>query len=738
MIPKMRRFFQVIGLMSRWERLLLGALAGAAVLSGIALTLTFYYENTVLVPATGGTYIEGSVGSMQVLSPWFTVQNDVNRDIVSLVFSGLLQYNPKSRAIEDDLAALTSDAGNKIFTLRLKENIFWQDSTKAAPHPVTADDVVFTFKSIQDPEFPNTLLRQNFSGVKVEKIDDRTVRFTLDSPYGFFPSNLTIGLLPQKSFEGVRVGNYDKVDAVGAGPYRVRNVTQTELSSEVTLERFERTIPPVYHLDRIVFRIFPDYSTLLSDLRNLQGVRLVNRSSKGIPMMPKGFQARNYYLPQYVALFFNLDRPALSDAKLRLGLQLGTNKQAIVDSIGESVIVDTPLLQIDVSDWHYQFDPNAAQGALLASKWNIPERVRLQKLLEQDEANKTGLLRIVTVVMADPSKPLTLTGTYAAVPRGAKINGLALHDDATASGSWMLSIPYLQGTGALKIGDNLLRVTERKNRIIDSMYVTVADTPAAFRALLQEQELMNRYVATKTGGGSGQKIAIGNLALEDGRLRVRKSSDLPSVRINEKGEPLKLRLLTSPAPAAYKAVAENFKKQWALLGVDVTVDVPKDRAAFEVMLLKRDYDVLLFGQSLLDNPDSFPYWHSSGIQKLPAQEKNLRLDAYNLSQYSSFKADSLLETVRRTGSDTERRKALSDLRELLKNDVPAVFLYSPLYTFAHRSSILGIELGSLSLHSDRFLTLSDWYVTQDRAFTVGKGWLSIFHWTMNLLTRNGS
>lgn len=731
-ISKMRRLWHMLGLMSRWERWTLGILSVLAVLSGALLTRSFYMNNTELVAAEGGTYIEGSVGLLQPLSPWFTVQNDVNRDIVSLVFSGLLRYNPQAKKIEDDLATMDVSGDNKIFTLKLKENVFWQDSTEESPHPVTADDILFTFETIQDPDFPNTLLQENFRGVSVKKIDDRTVRFTLDAPYSFFPSNLTLGLLPRRPFQGVRVQNYDTVDAPGAGPYRIKNIVQTDLSSEVTLERVSRLQKQAYHLDRIVFRIFPDYSTLLSDLRNLQGVRLVNRSSRGEVQTPKGFQGRNYYLPQYVAMFFNLDKKTLQDQKLRIGLQLGTNKQALVDTIGESVLVDTPLLQVDMSDWHYQFDANAAQGALLASKWNIPERIRLQKLLEQDEASKTGIVRAPAVVLGGTGRVLTLSGTYVGMPRGARIANFALQEGVTGSGSWMVRIPLLTGTGALGAGEQLVRVTDDRNKIIDSFYVTVAESKEDFRAAETEQLLMRQYVATKNGG-TGPQITIAKLAMDRGRLRMRRTSDAPSIRVNEKGEALRLRLLTSNAPASYRTVAEEVKKEWEQLGVQVEVVIPAERSEFEGKLLRREYDVLLFGQSLLENLDSYPYWHSTGVQKITGQEKDLRRDAYNLSQYTSFKADALLETVRETSDEKVRSKALQDLRVLLGNDVPAIFLYSPLYTYAHRSSILGIELGALSLHSDRFLSLQNWYVKENRVFKPGRSWLSIVPWTFGML-----
>ncbi|MBI5156352.1 hypothetical protein HZA45_03715 [Candidatus Peregrinibacteria bacterium] len=717
---------------ARFERRMFLILGGLFLASLTFLLIRFYYANTVLVPTTGGTYIEGSVGDLQPLNPWFTVTNDVNRDIVSLVFAGLLKYNPESKKIEEDLATMRASNDSRVYTLTLRENLFWHDSTKKVPHPVTADDVLFTFRSIQDPEFPNQLLRQNFRGVSIEKIDERAVQFRLDAPYSFFPSNLTLGLLPKKSFEGIPVKLLDQAldfgfAPVGAGPYRLKSLVQTELSTEITLERFERGLPPAVHLDSIIFRIFSDYPTLLSDLRSLDGIRTVPRTSGGEPAVPKRFTAVTYSLPQYVALFFNMDRTVVSDQQLRLGLQLGTNKQDVVNAIGESVIVDTPLLELASSDWRYHFDPEAAQGALFASAWYFPEKVRLQRLLEQREANSVGPIKIDPIVLLDTGAVLVVTGALERASFAEKLNGVRLKPLAS-TGTWTVSLPT-SGTGALRMGENLLKLTDQKGRILDSFYVWRTENVDEYRLASEEQRLVDLFLESKgTALPAAKRIAVKDLVLDKGFLRLRVKSDPVGIRINDAGKKLTITILTSPSPEKYKTIAENIRRQWALLGVQVKVEVPATRKDFEDRLLKRDYDVVLFGQSLLDNLDSYPYWHSSGNQRITGNRNDLRLDAYNLSQYHSFEADTFLETVRRTMNDREREDALKKLREVLKRDVPAVFLYSPLYTFAYREDIQGVTLGHLSLHSDRFLSLYKWYVEQDRVFRSGESWLSFFGW----------
>lgn len=725
----------------RFERWVVLTLAGLFAVSLFVLLWRFHRQNTILVPTTGGTYIEGSVGELLPLNPWFTVQNDVNRDIVSLVFAGLMKYNPETKKIEGDLATLQVSPDGRVYTAKLKDDLFWHDSTPENPHPVTSDDVVFTFATAQDPEFPGSLLRQNFRGVTLEKIDDRTVQFRLEEAYTFFPSNLTLGLLPKRSFTGIPVSKMDLttdfgLSPIGAGPYKFKSLSQTELSTEITLERFERMLPPPYRLERVVFRIFPDYPTLLSDLRSLDGIRIVPHNEKGSPIVPSRFRARNYTLPQYVALFLNLDRKVLQDQKLRLGLQLGTNKQDIADTLGDAVIVDTPLLEIDTSDWRYQFDPKAAQGALFASQWYFPEKLRLQRLLERRDSSGVGILKIEPIALLDTGAVLTVTGPIEDLGANVRLNGVPIQRDPTASGTWVVALPTSGGTGSLKIGDNLLRLTEGKDgkRILDSTHVWRTTSIEEFERASEEQRLVELFVQSKNGAvPEAERITVDHLIVDRGFLRRRTPEDTIGIRTNDQGKSLTLTLVTSPSPETYERVARRIAQQWRLLGVEVKVEVPETMRQFQDRLLRRDYDVLLFGQSLLDNLDSYPYWHSSNVQSTSGDRNDLKLDAYNLSQYASFEADTLLETVRSTSNERERTEALRELREKLKEDVPAIFLYTPLSTFAHREDILGIELKNFSLHSDRFLTLYHWYVKQERVFKPGYNWWSFFGWILGLV-----
>jgi len=659
----------------------------------------------------------------------------VNRDMVSLIFSGLLRYNPHTKNVEEDLATLTVSSDRKVYTVTLKDNLFWHDSSEEDPHPVTSDDVLFTFKTIQDPAFPNTLLQRNFRGVTVEQVDEKTVQFRLEEPYYFFPSNLTLGLLPRRSFAGVPIARLVEAlsfgfQPVGTGPYRFKSLVQTDLSTEITLERFAFQKTSTHHLEQIVFRIFPNFPSLLSDVGNLDGIRLVPRREDGEFVSPNRFDVLTYSLPQYTALFFNLDREVLRDPHLRLGLQLGTDKTEIAELAHSPLIVDTPFLELDTSDWRYQFDADAAQGALFDSEWYFPEKLRLQRLLEQREANSVGVLQVSPVVLLETGAVLTVTGAYLhEKDTELTLNGLAV--TSLGTGSWIVGLPTHGGTGSITLGTNLLRLRQGES-IVDSFYVWRTTDTRAYRRASTEQQLITEFLEARTS--TGMHMTALDFFLEDGFLRRRDKGDALGTRMNKQGEVLRLTLLTSSSPAVYQEIATVVQTQWKALGVYLDVDVPETQKEFEERLLARDYDVVLFGQSLLDNLDTYPYWHSSAAQRLTGNRSDLRLDAYNLSQYTSFEVDALLELIRSPTTTQEREEALRELRDALRKDVPAIFLYSPEYAYAYRRDVKGIDFGTPALHSDRFLTVSQWFLKQEHIFRSGSSWWSFFPWLFSLFS----
>lgn len=149
-----------------------------------------------------------------------------------------------------------------------------------------------------------------------------------------------------------------------------------------------------------------------------------------------------------------------------------------------------------------------------------------------------------------------------------------------------------------------------------------------------------------------------------------------------------------------RTTAEILKTQLEAVGIGITLESYEEEA-FQKKVSDREYDLLLYGQSLGYNLDTHAYWHSSQSRK-----------GLNLSNYGNAKADFSIEAIRNSfGEESEtRNEYLQKLAETIKNDVPAVFLYTPTYYFLAENRILNIQTEHLLFPHDRFANILEWKV----------------------------
>ena len=172
-------------------------------------------------PAYGGTYVEGVTGVPQYLNP-VIASTDVDDDIVRLAFSGLTRYDQTGAIVADLAAAFRTESNGKVWTFDIREDALWQDG-----QPVTADDVVYTVKLLQDRGYVGQY-SDAFRGVNVERVSNKTVRFTLPDVYGPFAGSTTVPLLPAHLLSNVAYSDLARqpfnVHPIGSGPFRVSEV----------------------------------------------------------------------------------------------------------------------------------------------------------------------------------------------------------------------------------------------------------------------------------------------------------------------------------------------------------------------------------------------------------------------------------------------------------------------------------------------------------------------------------
>ena len=198
--------------------------AGVCVISSIGLLYILNASLLVAAPAHGGSMAEGILGSPRFINP-VLAQSDADRDATALTYSGLLRATPQGSYVPDLAQEYTVSEDGRVYTFILREGTTFHDGK-----PVTSDDVVFTVGRIQDPAIKSPL-RANWDGVLAEAPDQRTVRFTLKSPYAPFVKNLTLGILPKALWSNVSVEEFSfsnlNANPIGSGPYRVGEIVRT-------------------------------------------------------------------------------------------------------------------------------------------------------------------------------------------------------------------------------------------------------------------------------------------------------------------------------------------------------------------------------------------------------------------------------------------------------------------------------------------------------------------------------
>jgi len=177
-------------------------------------------------------------------------------------------------------------------------------------------------------------------------------------------------------------------------------------------------------------------------------------------------------------------------------------------------------------------------------------------------------------------------------------------------------------------------------------------------------------------------------------------------RVGNKAEKLAFSISTADVPDL-KKVAQILKESWEQLGAQVDLKVFEIGDLNQNVIRTRDYDSLLFGQINGRNPDPFAFWHSSQ-----------RLDpGLNVALYANIKVDSLLEEARRTLDQEERIKKYEEFNKEIRNDLPAIFLYSPDFIYITDKKIKGLDSGSITVQSERFLNVYEWYIYTNNIWT---------------------
>ena len=203
----------------------------------------------------------------------------------------------------------------------------------------------------------------------------------------------------------------------------------------------------------------------------------------------------------------------------------------------------------------------------------------------------------------------------------------------------------------------------------------------------------------KTSTTTISRIEMAKKMLEDDGWAT-DNEDVLSKKTKEGTKRLEFSISTTQAPEL-AAVAQKLKVYWEKLGARVEIKFFETTNDLENHAIRtRKYDILLFGEIIGRDSDPFAFWHSSQ-----------RLDpGLNIASYTNITVDKALERARATTSIEARLEQYKIFQEEIKNDIPAVFIYSPELIYFSRDNIMGLELDILNTPSERFLNIHKWFI----------------------------
>jgi len=329
---------------------------GLFVVALVALIIMLQKINTsfmVSVPATGGSITEGIVGSPTLVNPVLAL-SDADKDLTSLVYSGLMRRLPDGNFIPDLAQSYAVSADGMTYTFIIKSDAKFHDDKR-----VTANDVIFTIEKIKD-----TLIKSprkiGWDGVSVDKKDDQTIIFTLKQPYISFIDNTTIGILPEHIWKNVSPTEFGlstlNQNAVGSGPYQITSISKNNdgIPEIYKLKRFSGFALGAPHIKNVNIISYANEKDLIKSLENGtidQAGGISPENAKKVE--DAGYGIHTATLPRIFGLFFNSgNNKIFNDSNVIKALDKALDRQEIIDKVlgGYATVIHGPIPETIIHD----------------------------------------------------------------------------------------------------------------------------------------------------------------------------------------------------------------------------------------------------------------------------------------------------------------------------------------------------------------------------------------------------
>ena len=339
---------------------------------------------------SAGTLVVGRASDAISLDPALPTDSD-SAEVIFQIYETLVDWEPGTATVVPALATAWSvDESGTVWTFELARGVRFHDGT-----PFDADAVVFSFERQRDPGHP--FHRRDFQYwpnsfrniQRVEKVDDDTVRITIERPYAPFLATMTMFPVSIVSPTAVaRWGDEFAEHPVGTGPFRFESWDKKERIVLARNEDYWRR-DQVPAMEKLVFEVIEDPRQRLIALESGAidlAVSILPEELQFVDLHP-GLMLHEAAANNVSYLAMNLDRPGLAIREVRRAIAHAINKEPIVHVAfqGIGIPADGPL---PPTQWGYHkpraaypYDPDEARRLLAAEtaagRWDPTRVLRL-------------------------------------------------------------------------------------------------------------------------------------------------------------------------------------------------------------------------------------------------------------------------------------------------------------------------------------------------------------------------
>ena len=377
-------------------------------------------------PASAKTLVYCSEGSPENFYPGVNTTG-TSFDVTEQIYDNIVDFERGGTKVVPGLAEkwdISKDG--LVYTFHLRKGVKWHSNKVFTPsRDLNADDILFMFErqwKENDPYFKVTSSNHAYFGdmgmpkllKSVDKVDDLTVKITLNQPEAPFLSNLAMQFAGIQSKEYaiamLKAGTPEKIDQdpIGTGPFQM---VQYQKDAIVRFKAFPQHYAGKAKIDDLIFSITPDASVRWAKLQKGECHVMPYPNPADLDAIRKDANVQVLEQPglNIGYLAYNTTKKPFDDVRVRKAVNMSIDKKAIVSAVYLSTGVPATN-PIPPGQWSYNkalkddaFNPTEAKKLLAAAGYPNGFTTDLWAMPVQRPYNPNAK-RIAELMQADLAK----------------------------------------------------------------------------------------------------------------------------------------------------------------------------------------------------------------------------------------------------------------------------------------------------------------------------------------------